>query len=326
MKTSQKGFISPLLLALIAILLVSGGVYVYVQKKQVKVVDATIQTTLPVAPAGDNTEELFDYNDVVISMTQNSDWKTYTNNKYGFSLKYPDINARLKSIGSWTDTNEPRITSRTPFNYNECASSGKGPGMSASSITIADRKYCLIIVYAVEPDTFGYQYEYVSRIKNEDIGITFSFSGNRGVSGHQVEIVEEAPLFFIQILSTLTLTTQATSMAQQENSKIYSTHPSIKAYLQGPSEITANTVWSGSVVIPQNTINVAGAPDVVWGDGSADPEWGGSPWQYDSAGTATITHTYTKSGSYTITIYINGGANVGFEQGTVVIKKTVTVR
>lgn len=34
MKTSLKGFISPLLLALIAVLLISGGVYVYVQQKQ----------------------------------------------------------------------------------------------------------------------------------------------------------------------------------------------------------------------------------------------------------------------------------------------------
>ena len=34
MKTSQKGFIAPLLLALIAILLIGGGVYVYMLKSQ----------------------------------------------------------------------------------------------------------------------------------------------------------------------------------------------------------------------------------------------------------------------------------------------------
>ncbi|MCR4276433.1 MAG: hypothetical protein NUV90_03545 [Candidatus Parcubacteria bacterium] len=34
MKTKQKGFISPLLLALIAVLLIGGGVYAYVQNKQ----------------------------------------------------------------------------------------------------------------------------------------------------------------------------------------------------------------------------------------------------------------------------------------------------
>lgn len=117
-----------------------------------------------------------------------------------------------------------------------------------------------------------------------------------------------------------------TGTSQPAEPKTYSTHPSIRAYLQGPTEIAANTVWEGLVVIPQNTVGVAGAPDVMWGDGSADPEWGGSPWQYDNAGSASITHTYTKPGNYTITVYINGGAGVGFEQGTVIIKKTVTVR
>ncbi len=111
-----------------------------------------------------------------------------------------------------------------------------------------------------------------------------------------------------------------------EESKTYSAHPLIKAYLQGPSEIVANAVWKGSIVIPQNTIGVAGSPDVTWGDGNADPEWGGSPWSYDSGGSATITHTYTKPGNYTIIIYINGGAGVGFEKGTVVINKVVMVR
>ncbi len=112
----------------------------------------------------------------------------------------------------------------------------------------------------------------------------------------------------------------------EESSKTYSTHPLIKAYLQGPIEVMANTIWRGSIVIPQNTIGVAGAPNVMWGDGSADPEIGGSPWQYDNTGSAAITHTYTKPGNYSITIYINGGAGVGFEQGTVTIKKVITVR
>ena len=118
----------------------------------------------------------------------------------------------------------------------------------------------------------------------------------------------------------------ATQSNIQKDSRTYSTHPLIKAYLDGPTEIQMNTVWKGSVVIPPNTINIAGAPDVMWGDGTADPEFGGSPWKYNEKGAATITHTYSSPGNYTITIYINGGAGVGFEQGTVVIKKTVTVR
>lgn len=48
MKTSHKGFISPLLLALIALFLIGGGAYTYMQKKQVNqsaVVTTTTQAT-----------------------------------------------------------------------------------------------------------------------------------------------------------------------------------------------------------------------------------------------------------------------------------------
>lgn len=131
---------------------------------------------------------------------------------------------------------------------------------------------------------------------------------------------------FDKVLDTLYFLSQAELKSNViENSKTFSAHPSIKAYLDGPAEITANTIWKGSVVIPQNTIGIANAPDVMWGDGTADPEFGGSPWQYDSVGNASITHKYTKPGSYTITVYINGSGGAGFEQGTVVIKKTIIV-
>ncbi|MDP2655828.1 MAG: hypothetical protein Q8P17_04940 [bacterium] len=181
MKTSRKGFISPLLLVLIVVLLIGGGAYAYVQNK------------------GNQSET-----------TQTSDWKTYTSTKYGFSLKYPDINARLKLIGGWTDVDEPKITSRTPFDYNKCELAGEGPGMGASNITIADREYCLIESFGVESGTFGSVYEYVSRIRNEDIGIYFSFSRNQ-VGGQQVE--QEARSLFSQILSTFRLTTDGAGTA-----------------------------------------------------------------------------------------------------------------
>ena len=65
MKTSQKGFISPLLLALIAVLVIGGGAYVYVEKKQ---------GNRPMAQT---------------SNSQMADWKTYANSLYGFSFRYP---------------------------------------------------------------------------------------------------------------------------------------------------------------------------------------------------------------------------------------------
>lgn len=63
MPTSHKGFISPLLLMLIAVLLLGGGAYVYVQTKQ----KAEVQ----------------------IPNAQTADWKTYTNIRYSYTIEYP---------------------------------------------------------------------------------------------------------------------------------------------------------------------------------------------------------------------------------------------
>jgi len=183
----------PLLLALIAILLVGGGAYVYTQNKQ----------------ANQSISAQISY------------WKTYTNSQYGFEFKYPDINARLKTVGGWTDSNEPRIIFRTPFNYNECVLAGEGPtGGNGSMVTIAGREYCLITMSGVKPGTFSSTYEYISHIGNEDIGIIFSFSGNR--AGKQ-QVNEEAQSLFNQSLSTLKLTssTAQTSDSQTANWKKY---------------------------------------------------------------------------------------------------------
>lgn len=66
----QKGFIVPVLLIIIAILLLGGGAYVF-QSKQTSPSEA-------VAPTAQAT-----------STAQTSDWKTYTSTKYGFSFQYP---------------------------------------------------------------------------------------------------------------------------------------------------------------------------------------------------------------------------------------------
>ncbi len=74
MKNSQKGFVMPLILALIAILLVGGGAYVYTQDKQGNQTNVVSQTT-------DTT-----------STEQTADWKTYTNSAFDFSIKLPTNN------------------------------------------------------------------------------------------------------------------------------------------------------------------------------------------------------------------------------------------
>lgn len=64
----KKGFISPLLLALIAVILIGGGAYVYVQ--------ATKQGTPPVTPTTQTT-----------STAQTSEWKIYTNSEPNSCLR-----------------------------------------------------------------------------------------------------------------------------------------------------------------------------------------------------------------------------------------------
>jgi len=86
MKNQQKGFIAPLLLALIALLLIGGGVYVYEKNKQVNLsitASSTAQTTQTTQSSNQT---------VPIAQTSNSQtagWKTYANNQYGFSFQYP---------------------------------------------------------------------------------------------------------------------------------------------------------------------------------------------------------------------------------------------
>ncbi len=148
------------------------------------------------------------------------------------------------------------------------------------------------------------------------------------VSGDFLRLITRGNIYDIcPVTSANGITSHPRTLRTNEaSSKTYSTHALIKAYLQGPSEVTVGTAWRGSVVIPQNSVGIAGRPDILWGDGSSDTEISGGPISYDATGSAVVSHTYKKPGTYTITININGGAGVGFEKGTVVINKVITVR
>ena len=79
MKNNQKGFIVPVLLAIIALLVIGSGVYVFQNKK------TEVQTTNQTPPVNTQINPS--------SQTDTSNWKTYKNETYGYEyeVKYPSI-------------------------------------------------------------------------------------------------------------------------------------------------------------------------------------------------------------------------------------------
>src|SRR3989344_992180 len=96
----NKGFIVPVLLVIIALLVVGGGVYIYTKNKQSD--QKNTQTENTTAQPLETAQE---------STTQNSDWKTYTNDKYGFSIKYPKDLKAPQELPNYAPPNANVITS-----------------------------------------------------------------------------------------------------------------------------------------------------------------------------------------------------------------------
>lgn len=82
----QKGFVVPLLLALIALVFIGGGTYVYVQNKQANqpvIATSSAQT----------------------SNSQTVGWKTYTDNVIGFQFQYPSTWESPRITGDYSGIN-----------------------------------------------------------------------------------------------------------------------------------------------------------------------------------------------------------------------------
>jgi hypothetical protein len=296
MDVYRRGFVN-LVLLLALVLLIAGGVgyWTTMQKPQVQ--------------------------EQPLSSADTADLKTYRNEKFGFEFKYPADLAVSEESGENPEiqSNFVRVILEDQngdfglvFFAGQDPRGGPGEGWDLSKavrISVEGKE--------TEGTLFSMDESYTGQQKDEFL---FTVRVGRGYDTFYSTFHKSQAESFIPRIESITETLKYTDPIT------HSTHPTIKAYVQGPSEIPANTPWKGIVVMPTNTLGVAGAPDVVWGDGTADPEFGGSPWQYDDSGRAIITHTYKNLGTYSATVLINGGAGVGFEQGTVTITKIITVR
>ncbi|GEM_PF-5675366 len=85
MKNSQKGFVVPLLIAIIAVLVIGGGVYVYENNKtKAPVVDTATQQQ-------DQSQQQINSQSPTPATQSNQafSWKTYSNPEHQFSIQYP---------------------------------------------------------------------------------------------------------------------------------------------------------------------------------------------------------------------------------------------
>lgn len=95
MKNNQKGFIVPILLAIMAALVIGGGAYVYKKKKveDQAAIDTKIQEV-------NQAKQQIDTKTYPIAQTDVSNWKTYTNSEYNFEFKYPSNLSMDENKGS----------------------------------------------------------------------------------------------------------------------------------------------------------------------------------------------------------------------------------
>lgn len=105
MQNNQKGFIAPILLAIIALLVIGGGAYIYQNKK--------VEVSVPIDVETQQINQIGQQTNIqtspVNTQTNNLNWKTYINNQYGFEFSYPkdwEINVQSSRIGLNSSENQ----------------------------------------------------------------------------------------------------------------------------------------------------------------------------------------------------------------------------
>ena len=121
MKSSEKGFIAPLLIIIFALVIAGGGSYFLIKNNQSKSNQnnlLNVGTDLPNVPivVQKNLQNIDSQN-----FDKTKDWKVYKNNQYEFELKYPsdweikDVNRDGVAISIIPpDQQDPQVVSKMP--------------------------------------------------------------------------------------------------------------------------------------------------------------------------------------------------------------------
>lgn len=154
----KKGFVVPLLLAIIAVLIIGGGVYIYNNKKAeapVVIDTGTQQTDTQTSPV--NTQ------------TNNSSWKTYTNDERFYEFRYPEY-GKISTAGGLTSETVVELTSNYGVSFAVTTTS---PGQislcsgNPYSNSYLDTTGAKVVENKIQKD--GDEYRHFSMINSESV-------------------------------------------------------------------------------------------------------------------------------------------------------------
>ena len=125
MKNKQKGFVLPLLIGIIALLVIGGGIYVYESKK--------VET-----PIIDTKAVQVDQTQPVVTQNNASGWQTYsyTDSRNAFSFQYPS-GWNLKDLKPTTSTGDHTVIIESPDSTTQKPITWQSVGLRSTTAQIA---------------------------------------------------------------------------------------------------------------------------------------------------------------------------------------------
>lgn len=215
MKNYQKGFIVPALIAVIALLVIGGGVYIYESKKiEAPVIDNNVQQTDQAQQStGVQNAPVTTQTNNPSSQADTSNWKTATNIAFGFSFKYPSnwfvddnltVNTCCLNITSYNTGTERLFAGQTQIQVQRYTKSATQSLTAFASLpdeqTGKSPKVQVVVVaglQGVKSDALGDGIYYLPKSETE---------GLRVISWSHPDTRQASQTFTQQILSTFKFT------------------------------------------------------------------------------------------------------------------------